>query len=67
MRFDMDKGKGDSPRCFKCGSTDHLIANSPEASPDDRIRKAKKVKFAALVAKLSVDTLENPSRCLVHV
>ena len=57
-----DKGKGDAPRCFRCGSTDHLIADCPEASPDDRITKGKKVKFAALVANLSVDTLENPFR-----
>ena len=58
----MDKGKGDAPRCFKCGSTDHLIADRLEASPDDRIRKGKKVKFVALVAKLSVDNLDDPSR-----
>ena len=61
-RFKADKGKGDAPRCFKCGSTDHLIADCPEAIPDDRIRKGKKVQFAAFVAKLCVDTLENPSR-----
>jgi len=30
-------------------------------SPDDRIKKGKKVKFAALVGKLSVDTLDDPS------
>ena len=58
----MDKGKGDAPRCFKCGSTDHLITDSPQVSPDDRIRKGKKVKFPTLEAKLSVDTLEDPSR-----
>ena len=58
----MDKGKGDAPRCSKCARTDHLIADCPEASPDDRIKKIKKVKFVALVAKLSVDTLEDPSR-----
>jgi hypothetical protein len=39
-----------------------LIANCPEASPDDRIRKGKKVKFAALVAKLSFVILEDPCR-----
>ena len=41
-----------------------MIAECPEASPDDQIRKGKKVKFAALVAKWSVDTLEDPSRLL---
>jgi len=39
-----------------------LIAYSPEASPDDRIRKGKKVKFPAMVAKLAVDTKKDPSR-----
>ena len=39
-----------------------MIADCPEVSPDDRIKKGKKVKFAALVAKLSVDTLKDPSR-----
>jgi len=61
-RFKAGKGEGDAPRCFKCGSTDHSIVDCPEVSPDDRIRKGKKVKFAALGAKLSVDTQEDPSR-----
>ena len=39
-----------------------MITDSPEKSPDYRIRTGKKVRFAALVAKLSVDTLEDPSR-----
>jgi len=62
-RFKAYKDQGDdAPRCFKCGSTNHLIADYPEVSPDDRIRKSKKVKFATLVPKLSVGTLEDPSR-----
>jgi hypothetical protein len=61
-RFKGDKGKGDAPRCFKYGSTDHLIADCPEASADDQTKKGKNVKFAALVAKLPVDTLEDPFR-----
>jgi hypothetical protein len=61
QRFQADKGKDDAPS-FKCGSTDHLIADCPEASPDDRTNKWKKVKFDALVAKFSVDTLEDPSK-----
>jgi hypothetical protein len=44
-KFKADKRNGDAPRCFKCGSTDHLIADCPEASPDQRIRKGKKLKF----------------------
>jgi len=28
-RLKAEKGKGDDPRCFKCGSTDHLIADCP--------------------------------------
>ena len=61
-RFKANKGKGDAPGCLKCGSTYHFIVDSPEAIPDDRIRKGKKVKFSALVQKLSVDTLKDPSR-----
>ena len=38
-----------------------MIADCPEASPDDGIRKGKKVNFAALLAKLSVSTQEDPS------
>jgi hypothetical protein len=61
-RFKRDNGKGDSPRFFKCGSTDYLIADYPEASPYEETKKGTKVKFAALVAKLSPDTLDDPSR-----
>jgi len=41
-KFKPNKGKGDAPRCFKCGGTDHFIADCPEASPDDQIRRARK-------------------------
>ena len=58
--FKADKAKGDTPRSFKRGSTDHLIANCSKASHDDRIKKGKKVKFAALVAKFFLHTLEEP-------
>jgi hypothetical protein len=44
------------------GIRGHKRCDCPEARPDDLIRKGKKVKFAALVAKLSVYTLEDPSR-----
>jgi len=37
------------------------MADCPEARPDDMIRKAQKVKFSALVPKLSVDILEDLS------
>jgi len=50
-----------SQRCFKCGSTNYMVADCPEASTDDRMRKGKKIKFAALVAKFSIDILEDPS------